>query len=98
MAEEIYPVDIKILVSFHLHKKNQFSLYLDLKALFRDISGLKWRLKISRNIPVKAHDSLRQLVPSTSPMNVRDSTRQSPTVLLGLSRRRTQRLRRSWVP
>ena len=66
--------------------------------MFRAISGLKWRLKISRNILVRAHDSLRQLVPSTSPMNVRDSTHQSPTVLLGPSRPQIQRLRRSWVP
>ena len=66
--------------------------------MFRALSGLKWRLKISRNILVRAHDSLRQWVPSTSPMNVRDSTHQSPTALLGPSRPQIQRLRRSWVP
>ena len=66
--------------------------------MFRAISGFRWRLKISRNILVRAHDSLRQLVPSTSPMNVRDSTHQSPTVSLGPSRPQIPRLRRSWVP
>lgn len=27
IAEVIYPVEIKVLVSFYLHKKNQFALY-----------------------------------------------------------------------